>query len=110
MDKFWFTNTGYPRPNTSGRAGYMAESRQVAKISSIILDKSISKTEQVLARFKSVSHHSLIENVKNASLIVPSKEIKVSVVHETNKKPKTKRGSENKIFKEEKQTRNKNCT
>ena len=81
MDEFWFTTTGETQPNVSGRAGGTEESRQVAKISSVILYKSISKTQQVLALLKSMSHHSLIENVKSAGLIVPRKEIEVTVFH-----------------------------
>ena len=64
----------------------MSDSRQVSNIRYFILDKSISKTQQVLSIIKAVSHCSLIKHVKIAGLIVPSKEIKVAVFHQTNTK------------------------
>ena len=64
----------------------MSDSRQVSNIHSVILDESISKTQQVLSIIKAVSHCSLIKHVKIAGLIVPSKEIKVAVFHQTNTK------------------------
>ena len=57
----------------------MAEARQVPDIFSIILYEYLSATQQVLVLFKAVSHHSLIEYVKIAGLIVQTKEIKVAV-------------------------------
>ena len=57
----------------------MTETRQVANICSVILDKSISATQQVTTLFKSVLHHILIGNVKIADLIVQRKELKVEV-------------------------------
>ena len=64
----------------------MSDSRQVSNIRNFILDKSTSKTQQVLSIIKAVSHCSLIKHVKIAGLIVPSKEIKVAVFHQTNTK------------------------
>ena len=57
----------------------MTDTRQVDNICSVILDKSISATQQVTTLFKSVLHHILIGNVKNADLIVQRKELKVEV-------------------------------
>ena len=57
----------------------MVESIQVANIHSVILDKSILKTQQVIALFKALSHCSIIKHVKSAGLIVPRKEIEVLV-------------------------------
>ena len=51
----------------------MVESIQVANIHSVILDKSILKTQQVIALFKAVSHYSIIEHVKIKCLIVQIK-------------------------------------
>ena len=48
-------------------------------------------------------HHSLIKNVKSVGLIVPRKEIKFAVFHQTSTK-KTQEGSEKK-FKEERHMR-----
>ena len=57
----------------------MAETIQVAKICSVLLDEHLSAIQQVIALFKAVLHHSLIENVNSACLAVQSKEIKVAV-------------------------------
>ena len=73
MNAFRFNKNGETRPNESGRAGDMAETRQVAKICSVILDESLSATQQVLSLFKAMSHHILIEHVKIAGLIVQIK-------------------------------------
>ena len=81
MDRFWSTNTGEPQQNSGGRVGYMADWRQEYKIQSVILHEHIYATQQVIALFKSVLHHSLIKNVKSAGLIVSSKEIKVVFFH-----------------------------
>ena len=62
----------------------MADTRQVSKLCSVILDESLSATQQFLALFKYVSHHGLIEQIKIAGLIVQSKEIKVAVFNQTN--------------------------
>ena len=51
----------------------MVETRQVGNIFFIILDESLSETQQVLSLFKAVSHHSIIEHVKTAGLIVQTK-------------------------------------
>ena len=64
----------------------MAETRKVANICSVNLDESLSATQQVLALFKAVLHHSIIEHVNSAGLIVQNKEIKVAVFNQTNKK------------------------
>ena len=74
----------------------MSDSRQVSNIRYFILDKSISKTQQVLSIIKAVSHCSLIKHVKIAGLIVPSKEIKVAVFHQTNTKNDNQGDSDNK--------------
>ena len=63
----------------------MVETIQVANIFSIILDESLSTTQQVLAVFKAELHHSFIEHVKSTGLIVQSKEIKVAVFNQINK-------------------------
>ena len=86
MNGFHLNKNGEPRPNESGRAGDMAETRQVANICSVILDESISETQKVLALFKAVLHHSLTEHVNGAGLIVQSKETKVQVFNQTNTK------------------------
>ena len=51
----------------------MADTRQAAKIYSVILDEYISTTQQVLSLFEAVSHHSLIEHVKISGFIFQSK-------------------------------------
>ena len=81
MDAFRFTNNGKPLQSSSGRAGDMVESREVAKIHSVILDEYISVTQQVLSVFKYVSHCSIIKHVKSAGLIVQTKQIKVAIFH-----------------------------
>ena len=86
MNAFNFNKNGEPRPNESGRSGDMSEMRQVANICSVILDESLSTKQKVLTLFKAVWHHSLVEYVKSAGLIVQSKEIKVVVFNHTNKK------------------------
>ena len=40
MNAFYLTKNGEPRTNESGRAGEMAETRQIANICYIILDES----------------------------------------------------------------------
>ena len=52
MNVFHFNKYGEPLPNESGRAREMADTREVAKIYSVISDKYISATQQVLALFK----------------------------------------------------------
>ena len=104
--KFRFINTGEPQPNASGMSGYMEYSIQVAKICSVILDESISSSQQVLSVFKSVLHHSLIKNIKSAGLIFPSKEINFVVFHQINTKTIIKEDMEQKRVKEERQMRN----
>ena len=64
----------------------MEEKIQVANICSIILDESLSATQQVLTLFKNVSHHSIIEHVKRSGLIVQNKEIKMALFNQTNTK------------------------
>ena len=64
----------------------MADTIQVANMCSVILDESLSTTKQVITLFKAVSHHSLVEHVKSAGLIVQSKEIKVAVFNQTKTK------------------------
>ena len=64
----------------------MADTRQVANICSVMLYESLSETQQVLGLFKAVSHHSIIEHIKSAGLIVQSKEIKVAVFNQNNTK------------------------
>ena len=64
----------------------MSETREVAKSCYIILDESLSATQQVIDLLKAVLHHSLIEHVKSSGFIVKSKEIKVAVFNHTNTK------------------------
>ena len=64
----------------------MTDTRQVTYICSLILDESLSATQQVIALFKTVSHNSLIEHGKSAGFIVQSKERRVSVFNQTNTK------------------------
>ena len=59
----------------------MVETRQVAYILPIILYEYLSTTQKFLSLFKAVSHHSIIEHVKSAGLIVQIKEIKISAIH-----------------------------
>ena len=73
MNAFHFNKNGEPQPNESGIAGDMADTRQVANIFSVILDEPLSEAQKVIALFKAVLHHSLIEHVKSAVLIVQSK-------------------------------------
>ena len=86
MNAFNLTKNGEPWPNESGGAGDMEEKIQVANICSIILDESLSATQQVLTLFKDVSHHSIIEHVKISGLIVQNKEIKMALFNQTNTK------------------------
>ena len=79
MNAFCFTKNGETWPNESVREGDTSETREVVNIVSIILDESLSPTQQVLSLFKAVSHQSIIENVNSAGLIFQSKEIKVAV-------------------------------
>ena len=101
MNAFRFNKNGETRPNESGRAGDMAETRQVANMCSVILDESLSATQNVLALFKAVLHHSLVEHVKSAGLIFLNKEIKVAVLNHTNKKSIIKEAIRKKRAKEE---------
>ena len=64
----------------------MAETIQVDNIRSFNLNEYLSAKQQVLALFKAVSHHSLIEHVNSAGLIVQIKEIKVAVFNHINTK------------------------
>ena len=99
MNAFHFNKNGEPRPNESGRAGDMEETRQVANICSVILDESLSATQQVLSLFKNLLHDSLIEHVKSAGLIVQIKKIKVAVFNQTNTKSIIKEALRTKQFK-----------
>ena len=56
---FHFNKNGKPRTNESGVSGDMAETKQVAKICSIILDEYLSATQQFLELFQScvASHY-----------------------------------------------------
>ena len=81
MNAFHFNKNGEPRPNESGRAGDMEETRQVANICSVILDEYLSATQQFLSLFKTLPHHGIIEHVKISGLIVKIKEIKISAIH-----------------------------
>ena len=101
MNAFHFNKNGKPRPNESGRSGDMEETRHVANIFFIILDEYLSITQQVIALFKAVLHHSLVEHVKSAGLIFLNKEIKVAVLNHTNKKSIIKEAIRKKRAKEE---------
>ena len=54
--------------------------------------------QQVIELFKYMLHHSLIEHVKSAGLIVSSKEIKFAFFQQTNKEKQNQGGSENKKY------------
>ena len=86
MNAFHFNKNGETRPNESGRSGDTEETRQVANICSVILDASLSATQQFLSLFKTLPHHGIIEHVKISGLIVKIKEIKVAVFNQTNTK------------------------
>ena len=63
MNAFHLNKNGEPLPNESGRAGDIEYTRHVADIFFAVLYESISATQQVIAIFKAVSHHSLILNM-----------------------------------------------
>ena len=96
MNEFHFNKNGELQANESGREGDMVETRQVAHICSVILDESISATQQVLAIFKYVLHNSLIDYFNSEALIVQIKEIKVAVFNHTNTKSILKEDLRNK--------------
>ena len=73
MNVFHLTRNGEPQLDEVGRVGDMAETRQVNDIRSVILDESLSAIQQDLALSKAVSHHSIIENVNSAGLVVQSR-------------------------------------
>ena len=73
INAFCFTKNGEPRPNESGRVGYMEDTIEVANICSIFLDAYIYVEQQVLSFFKAVPRRSLFLNVKSTGFIVQSK-------------------------------------
>ena len=96
MNAFHLNKNGEPLPNESGRAGDIEYTRHVADIFFAILYESISATQQVIAIFKAVLRHSLIEHIRKIVFIIQNIEIKVLVFNQTNIKINNKGGSKKK--------------
>ena len=84
-DAFDFKKNGMPRPNSSGKSGQMAKSRQVSRIRNAIFDSSLDQSQQILALHEAANHPALRTMMKSAGLIRPMAD-EVALYHEEQRK------------------------